>query len=414
MSNETKDQPNQEPDRDDADWGHPTHNMGTLPPTTPPPVVENSVLSPILLVEENRNLAQPTTDASCVFIGPSNSGKTCLLFAIMRACVQPNEGETIQLLFTPKGTETPELLKEFTGNILYNQEIKGSREARDYKFSIQTIGTFIDGGQPISTVSPMVVTDGPGGALFPGSINPNGDLARLAKSPQAAITDSPWKRWMVRQLQVAQTIVICVDANDPLSENFALNLPSLIAESAVETPLCPQATWFQKWFSRWNGQNHQSQPPMIPLLRADRVLLLLTKVDLLTNQFERQGNNSLTSMKPQLAAALDPVELARELLGVHTLNRIHQALKPGAEFAVGVCSSYGFHPLTGQPLADERGIISVLGSQTRQEILNKFLTPFGVRDALVFVTTGYARNRVKKVRPHHLWEERSHKPVVIS
>ena len=131
-------------------------------------------------------------------------------------------------------------------------------------------------------------------------------------------------------------------------------------------------------------------------LNVDRFLLLLTQVDKLCHQLPQGIDRTV-----RFAEMIDPVEQARELLGVPVLKTIQNSLKPGAQFAVGVISAMGFHPRTGDPFADVDGTPLNLDSESGEDILRRW-TPFGIRDAIYFLATGKCRGRVKELRPADL------------
>ena len=131
-------------------------------------------------------------------------------------------------------------------------------------------------------------------------------------------------------------------------------------------------------------------------LNVDRFLLLLTQVDKLCHQLPQGIDRTV-----RFAEMIDPVEQARELLGVPVLKTIQNSLKPRAQFAVGVISAMGFHPRTGDPFADVDGTPLNLDSESGEDILRRW-TPFGIRDAIYFLATGKCRGRVKELHPSDL------------
>jgi len=93
---------------------------------------------------------------------------------------------------------------------------------------------------------------------------------------------------------------------------------------------------------------------------------------------------------------MEPVALAVQLLTPHLLGTLLDSLKPNAQLAVGICSSYGFIPQTGGTFADVTGKPNVVSEGQGEAVLRRW-TPFGIREAIYFIATGKSRGSVKRI-----------------
>jgi hypothetical protein len=342
--------------------------------------------------ETERRVERPKN--SCVIMGPSQAGKTMLLAAMQRACHQPGLDD-YNLRFVAEGN-TGSALAKIAVEIIKQRQSHQPRatgdetpkEEAEYPFWLYA--TVPPSGLrpgPTTRSVHMVVNDGPGGALFP--------------AENMALSD-PIEKWQARLVedgQEAGSLILCVDATRPRADILESYLPDVIAKMSVDdkqqerVPLRHRALgWIMRQpleaFTEYDGR----------WLKADKFLLLLTKVDLICQNIDRV-DPSLTP--EQVAYVLNPIEQARSLLGVHLLNTIHDALKKDAKFAIGITSAWGFSPISKEPFAGPDGKPGAAPGETGEDILPDW-TPFGIRDAMYFIATGEAKGSVRLVRPQDL------------
>lgn len=327
---------------------------------------------------------------SCVMIGPSGSGKTTLLLAIGRACDLP-EDDSVKLEFVAE-TQTAQLMRESVRRIaagLQGPDVTLNRREQ-YPFSIH-ISARPSGllASPVEEDLYIVMSDIGGETLFP----EEGGFVADRLSGRAAQVDA------ARQ---AQSLIFCVDAANPRGHFLEQELPVLFSEMLTEVAVDVEVPWQQRLRERFRP-NGRALPRRRRkrLLNVDRFLLLLTQTDRLCY--------GMTDAR-RFVAMIEPVEQARDLLGPRLLNIINSSLKPGASFAVGVSSAWGFNPLRGGPFAGPDGRPILLGSETPREVLKRW-TPYGIRDAIYFIATGHCRGTVKRVQPADLLSDRKHQPI---
>jgi hypothetical protein len=341
---------------------------------------------------------------SCVIIGPSQSGKTFLLLAIGRACFIQGK-DAFSLEFIPKPTVS-DLMKRSVKIITGKEKVRyGSTRPEDFSFEIHASAKVLSRSgykrifgikRTIKEAISMTVCDGPGGALFVDEVDTS------AMREQIRL----WQPHLERRVRNARTLILCVDASgltSAKSDQLETDLPDLISKASRKRPQITEEALRRGTLARywWRLKNRFLQLLRRPVetedrlrrsLKADRVLLLLNKVDRLCHNFDRPDYT---------AKIVDPVGQAREMLGVPLLNMIRHSLKPDATFAAGVTSALGFHPINGRPIANEEGQVDLGRVQEGESILRQW-TPFGVRDALFFITTGHATGTVKLITPRNL------------
>jgi hypothetical protein len=315
-----------------------------------------------------------------VVVGPSAAGKTSLLLAIGRACLLPAPGDP-DLLFVPDA-KTAELMKHAVRETVDDRfRRRATRRPATYGFYVQSVA---DGrrrrGQLVVPPLEMAIHDGPGGALFPAEVRNPYTVEDLAR----------WRARMAESARQAASIIFCVNAENPQSDLWQTHLPELVSE--VSRPAGPSRRQLQ----------------------ADRVLILLTKVDRLCDRALRAGRghgpavcSSLGGIEERaeaLAHNLDPVEQARQSLGVSLLNLIRSAVKPHARLAAGITSAGGFSAGSGKPYWDRDGKPVHFAGEAADDVLRRW-APFGVRDAIVFVATGKCRGTVRQIRREDLLQD---------
>lgn len=341
--------------------------------------------------------------SSYVIIGPTKSGKTTLLTAIERACQLPVD-DGMDFSFTSKG-RTTNLIREAYRRIVENDSgLESTKEIRDYPFDISvTTKSQSFWARSVEADAEIVMSDGPGGHLFPLDEDPLGEQFR---------------REMAQRVVKASTIVLCVNVVDLNLRLLYSEFSRLLAETATRRPIPRRATFqetlqdgignrVRSWASRldyFRGAANRSKPRSLRPTRtngngngsrertclvADRFLLLLTQIDKLCD-LAPDG-----ILPRDLAHLIDPVAQAKQVLGSAFLRTLRNAVSPNGQMAVGICSAFGFHPDEGVPFADNAGrprIYTDLGDE-----MLKNWTPFGVREAIYFVLTGNCRGTVKEL-----------------
>ena len=321
------------------------------------------------------------SEQSCVMLGPVKSGKTTLLTAIKRACDQPaNDG--LNLEFIP-GAETAKRIRIAVNNIVERQHgHKATEDVGTFPFEVHvTARPPHFWSPPLEEDLYVVMSDGGGGFLLPTTDK----------------IDQVFRPKLIEIARTAKSLILCVDISNPASTTLEKELAISFAEMSKPTLTWSKVHWTAKFWA-WILRRPVPQPRkrMKSCLNVERFLLLLTQVDKLCHQLPQGIDRTV-----RFAEMIDPVEQARELLGVPVLKTIQNSLKPGAQFAVGVISAMGFHPRTGDPFADVDGTPLNLDSESGEYILRRW-TPFGIRDAIYFLATGKCRGRVKELHPSDL------------
>lgn len=324
------------------------------------------------------------TNQSCIMIGPSASGKTTLLTAIKRACDLPSE-DGLNLEFIPEKA-TAELIKRAIDKIINRQEgLPVTQGVGNYPFEVHVTSKAPNfWSPPLEADLHVVMSDGGGEYLLP----PDDSSDALRQKYRKELVDAALN---------ANSMIFCVDVTRPGSTLLEKELAISFAEMARPVVFSSQVHWTAQLLSKLQrrpaprGRVRRKQ-----CLNVDRFLLLLTQVDKLCYQLPPSIEKTI-----RFAKMIDPVEQARDLLGVPILKTIQSMLKPGAHFAVGVISAMGFHPLTGDPFADVDGTPLNLASESGEDILRRW-TPYGIRDAIYFLATGECRGTVKELTPGYL------------
>jgi hypothetical protein len=304
-----------------------------------------------------------TPRSGCLIIGPSQAGKTSLLLALEQSCGLPQRGDP-PMRFIPD-PRTAELMRRAVRMMTNPAEsMIATRSAADYGFTLRVAGQSAN----------VVMSDGPGGALFPSETRPafDGEF-------------DIWQKQLLASARQAETIVLCVDATRPRSDLWQEYLPRFIV-GATQPDEAPQAASHTR------------------VLRASRLLILLTKADRLCEgahvALDSDGGESsamVGALTPAaMASMLDPVEQLRHVLGVKVLNTLRSALREDASLAVGICSAGGFRPDDGRPYWLANGKPNALGAETREEVLRSWV-PFGIRDVLQYIATGRDGGMVRQL-----------------
>jgi len=307
---------------------------------------------------------QPARDG-CLIIGPSNAGKTSLLLALQRACGLPEAGDPdIRFVPTPN---TADLVRRAVRIMTdYNSTPVATGAATDYEFDI----VLQENGR--SQTIPMMLCDGPGGAFFPSEL----------KTPFTVEDRNRWEEHLLERARLARALVLCVDSTNPASDKWEERLPKLLAMAS-------------------SGRR----------LSAQRILVLLTKIDTLCHRAKRTIDrltttedsratvaHSLNALTVEaMAHAIDPLEQVRALLGVYVLNELRSAAPDDARIAVGLCSAGGFLRPGGTRYWLDNGKPAIGFTGSRATVLRGW-TPWGIREALYFLVRGEARRPVHLLR----------------
>lgn len=226
----------------------------------------------------------------------------------------------------------------------------------------------------------LTVHDGPGGALFP-------------RAGERTPPGAPLGRWEAKMLSHASTanaLVVCVDATRSDIANLAGSLPVVLgrlAERSSQATAYPPMRWRHRLTDMFRGRRgRRTSVGVERWLGADRVLLLLTKIDKLVARVV--GKRRVAERPVDIAARIDPIRQACELLGESFLYQILGVLPPTAVFAVGATSAWGFASHDGWPFR-------MLQRRTTPSVRD--WQPLGVKEAVVFMLTGEVIGTIRQV-----------------
>jgi hypothetical protein len=324
------------------------------------------------------------TGQSCIMLGPSASGKTTLLTAIKRACDLPSD-DGLNLEFIPEKATAVKIKQAIDKIINRQQGHDATLEVGNYPFEVHVNAKALNfWSPPLEADLHVVMSDGGGEFLLP--IEDKNDATHIK-----------YRKELIDAALNATSMILCVDITKPGSTLLEKELAISFAEMARPIVFSSPVHWTTQL---WSKLQRRPVPPgrsrRKRCLNVDRFLLLLTQVDKLCYQLPSSIERTI-----RFAEMIDPVEQARDLLGVPVLRTIQSMLKPGARFAVGVISAMGFHPITGDPFADIDGTPLNLASESGEDILRRW-TPYGIRDAIYFLATGESRGTVKELTPGYL------------
>jgi hypothetical protein len=324
-------------------------------------------------------------ETGCAVIGPSAAGKTSLLLALGRACLLPEPGDP-DLIFVPDDTTAGLMKQAIRESLDARFRRRASRKPVTYGFHLRPAAPATRWRKAPFSPLKVAIHDGPGGALFP------------AEKIEGYTSEDVvrWQAQMFASAREASVLLFCVNAEHPQSDLWQTHLPGFIDQIAGHGV------------------------PLQRTLAADRVLILLTKVDRLCERVVR-GEGSTAGRfvgglerRPEMVARhLDPVEQARHLLGPSVLNLIRSALKRKAHLAVGVASAGGFNPRSGRSHWEPDGKPRQVAGESADDILRRWV-PFGVRDAIFFVASGRCRGTVRGIRREDLLHDSGRVAALIS
>jgi hypothetical protein len=303
---------------------------------------------------------EPNRTRRILMAGASKVGKTCLLAAIERAVLQNQQGQPRLTILPSRTTEQ-------------DQQVAIPRATDIY---LPRAAEFFLRGIPFKT------SMGPASFDFRLGIEDQEEDFQFADAPGEFTSPSgpvPADRQrLLDECRQGYALVFCFESltiTDPAARlvNLEQNLTRLLTELTMAS-----------------GR-----------LNFEKILFLLTKIDIPTSVFHDRASRADRPfpMSPlQLAQRLDPLEQMRAIVGSENVAKF---FVPGStcEIGVGVCSAFGFDRSTGQPtVSPYTGLPNMPPGRTREEHYRRW-TPFGVREALLFLATGRSSPSVKQVDP---------------
>jgi GTPase SAR1 family protein len=322
---------------------------------------------PVLLQQVGYLTAEPKHD--CVLLGPAGVGKSSFLSVLGRAC-QGEEREGFKVAVS-RGAALAELAGKAARFVAGDRAaMAATEEPASYDFQVTVESQTAEPEQP-----EVIAQDLPGGEIF-GS--PGADPPLLKRSARA-------KLWL-QAARRASCLILCVDAMHPDRLRWEILLPQLIEDLSVSSG---------RLIARLSRLGQPDVPPALSPKRQlpyKKILVLLTKIDQVCAAVaSATAANRLPASRPifpflsrlvgrprEFAAQLDPVRLAEDRLGKAFLGQLRAAAAPDTCLAVGLVSAWGF----GQSDAREQGGLEAW-------------LPFGIRESVLFIATGEARQPVK-------------------
>ena len=317
-----------------------------------------------------------------MLLGPPSAGKTTLIAAINRACLIPVESD-IDLRWRASGDEQTQyeltdLLDKAIRQILQEDDGKDinttdgiaatNRHVR-YDFTIEgraKIEHHFNGAQIFNMK--LSFHDAPGGAMF--------TTKRSVWDDQETT-----RREMLSEAKGAYTLIFCFDGSTRQARLMQSSLARIL-------PLL---------------QSTRRGRYMYPM----RVVVLLNKMDQVCDDFYTKLAKEFPSIiqnpsiTPEtIAADLDPLAMAIECLGYESLKSLRDAMRPDAELAVGLISTWGFN-YEGKPLVGPNGRPNFLTIANRGHG-NDFVSqwkPYGIRETLIYLATGRTSPNLHVMRP---------------
>lgn len=303
--------------------------------------------NPDLLGHVARLVAEPRNDI--LLLGPPGAGKTALLSSLSQACAVAGSAELAVL--------PHEDLAALAGEAeAYRQgagDWQPTSETTSYAFQLRA------GSEDFF----LKVQDEPGGLLFPFS------SARWDALPETE-----------KRAYDAASLVLCIDATNPRSDLWCTSLPQILACLAT-----PSGSLIPRLTAPPPARGADFPRLLTPgrQLPYQRVLVALTQIDDLVQEALRAyaaGYRQARAWLPpppsatELALQIDPFRLLEEHVGA-LLGQLHAAA-PTANLAVSLTSAWG---LSGP---------------------GRDWSPFGVREALLFLATGECREPVVRYDPN--------------
>ncbi|MFP2924675.1 hypothetical protein ACLESO_05545 [Pyxidicoccus sp. 3LG] len=321
-------------------------------------------------------------------IGPSGAGKTSTLAALDAACYTSpvDDGRRLSLRHYVTGERRSQLSRFIVDWIADGRHPPATESYRDFMLEVATHlqGRGFRPSQLV--VTRFHCTDSPGGALFP----MRADLA-------ANRVDAASRSALVAQAQAASSIIFVIDSTRPATDVIELNLQPTLDDVARSSPGEELPQPFGVRLLERLRLLRRPRSDRRTRLAASRFLILLTKVDALAHSYSRQLEKQGVKASPlEVANAMDPVALARELIGERNLRRIWGALGRRARLAVGLSSVTGFVRDAECRASLDQTFLEWGANRAPQERLLAW-SSFGVYEALRFITTGECGGPVKQV-----------------
>jgi hypothetical protein len=323
-------------------------------------------LAPDPALLERTGFRTPDSKYDCVLLGPVGTGKSTLLASMGRAC-RGDVGDGLDLSLVP-------------GRAMAELAGKASLAIGE------TARTLVDTDEPLAydfqvAEQEVVVQDWPGHLLFG---------ARGTGSPP--LSRPPGLQSWLRGAQEASCLVLCIDSMNPEPRLWGAVLPWLLDDLSVSSG---------RLLPRLSRIGQQRLPPILSPKRQlpfQRVLVLLTKIDrlcaaaaasVLAEDLVQEGPISpflsrLAREPRELAQHLDPMRLVEDRLWRGVLGQL-RAAAPGALVAAGLTSAWGLEGAVSTP--------------SKGRTRTSTWSPFGVRETVLFLTTGAARNPVELIPP---------------
>ncbi len=339
---------NSQPSAKVIDWG----SEKALPPRAPhcadgerSPVQEDPMEDPPL-----DTMANLSSDVDCLLIGPRATGKTSFIGSLEQACLLGSNGPYQLRLFGSSRLhrQTQRVVRSITST----REIS-SEPTEESATHVCDVGLH-NRHTGLRRVSNLRIREEPGCRFF------TTDEERHACAALWPEPDPPRER----------CLVLFIDSLNPDIPTWRGQLPGIVGRL------------------RRSPRNIEtgsgSGLAQAQVLGVDRILILLTKVDLLCLELLRHTSslNQLTgyhSTPLDLARRIDPVQQAVEFFGQANLTMLRSLVAQNGDLAIGLVSAAGFDPRSGQSL--------LAGAIHCDEII-KHWTPYGVRDAFYFMMYG--------------------------
>jgi hypothetical protein len=178
--------------------------------------------------------------------------------------------------------------------------------------------------------------------------------------PHGKSTVSPFRGEVIEQAREAEALLICMDATQASAAYWEDEIMGFL-EALVD---------------------HDALPA--PRMKAGRVLLLFNHIDQVAS---RLAAKKQLRRSEDAAFDLSPLSIARDCIGEAGLDALGTLVGPRAQLVVGISSAFGFD-IDGEPLVDDQGRVNAFDNGLTGHDLVKRWTPFGIREALLFLTTG--------------------------
>lgn len=293
-----------------------------------------------------------------VIIGPTSSGKTCLVSALH--LMNAGNVSTSRSARSHLGAQYDVAAKNDDTKTLFRRGRETIKEGRfpiiatagltEYRFDLEGR---TDGWIPswiLTGTAPRLekqgysfsLLDGPGEAIFRGS----GQVA----AGDGGRAEREHRETLIEQARKSEGLILCADSSDDARiTEFFLNLPEIVEEIGRPAPF-------------------------------RRVAIVLTKAD---RYFLEEGPHAQSK-----AETTSPVERMNEILGDFGRAILLRYLDRGrVKVACGWASVYGFVPNEGTPNYDPENDRLLVFDPENPQWLNLW-RPFRVLDPFVFVATG--------------------------